>query len=250
MKDREFELYNQVDRDKESDFVKDDLQRELIGVNQSRQKRSGVPQKLAMTDTEKKDSKERLTILTLADLMQDPEYAKLYTETNDLVHRLMRLTEEELDNANASVSKLSEERKELIDNANRLADGRVVFKDENGNVLTEDGDKITDPVLLEGIVFKDGATTYEEFMENKNAMDAALETSDELTRYQVEVLGDALFKLQDTDNPPSKKELEEIKKEIIDEAPPSIVEKISAPSDTPAHEVTQQPSSEIAILKF
>jgi hypothetical protein len=244
MKDREFELYNQVDRDKESDFVKDDLQRELIGVNQSRQKRSGVPQKLAMTDTEKKDSKERLTILTLADLMQDPEYAKLYTETNDLVHRLMRLTEEELDNANASVSKLSEERKELIDNANRLADGRVVFKDENGNVLTEDGDKITDPVLLEGIVFKDGATTYEEFMENKNAMDAALETSDELTRYQVEVLGDALFKLQDTDNPPSKAELKQMQDYVQDQSPDIIKSKLDG--DVNANSFKQEMPQNIA----
>jgi hypothetical protein len=81
-------------------------------------------------------------------------------------------------------------------------------------------------------------------MENKNAMDAALETSDELTRYQVEVLGDALFKLQDTDNPPSKAELKQMQDYVQDQSPDIIKSKLDG--DVNANSFKQEMPQNIA----
>lgn len=248
MKDVEFEKIEDASRLKKEELDKVDYNHAIADLNVGRQERH-LPSNLSARARIKKEQEERQITLSLLDeMLKDPEYAALYHETKSLIDNAMVIAEEELENANIKLEALTKRRDELLDNSNRLADGTVVFKNKDGDVVTKDNEVITDQVLLDGIVWKDGATTYEEYADNDNEIGKTLESIDAITTYQVEVLGEAKEKIENEDEPPTEEEIKDIKKDVVEQAPDSIKKRLEVSETTSDH--TQSLSNEISILKM
>lgn len=140
-------------------------------------------------------------------LASDPEYAALYRDFGDLLSDAESRTEAALAKAESALA-------DTMDKAARLPDGRTVFMDENGNVVTEDGE-IIDPEIAAGIEWPNDAPSYEEYRTRKDEVDA-------LRRYQVDVLGTARGRYEDPDNPMTRDEFEDWEQRIQDETPAAI----------------------------
>lgn len=237
MKDREFEIHADAEKEKIAEQNRIDLQNEIAGREVGKQNRFGVGENLTATELQKKEEKERYALAAVMDLMDNPEYAALYNETKNFAHDLMRMTEEEITRANKSLEVLYQERAALLENSNKLDDGTIIFRDEHGNVFDENGDQIFDPVALESVVWKDGATTQEQFAANRDQIGSTLNEVDELTNYQVEILGDVIVKFDDENYRPDMDELLKVKEHMTEQAPSSIKSRLEV-SDTSDHEKT------------
>jgi ElaB/YqjD/DUF883 family membrane-anchored ribosome-binding protein len=199
-----------------------DLQDEIAGRDTGRMKRFLVSSD-SRNDPESKDKKnhrETLTFLQML-LLNDPEYAALYKETNDLLTRAEIATEQALDQAEEDLIRSREKLHDTLEHANKLADGTAVFKDENGKILTENG-RLVEGMELETIVWKDTDVSYEDFLELKQSDAGAVQRIESLRHYQVDVLGCARDRMNDQDAPPSKEEMERIKQEVIELADPAV----------------------------
>lgn len=247
MKDQDFKRHNDAERTKGSDQNHDDLQNEIAGREVGRLKRFGVGDELSDAALQKKEQKKDFMLTALAQLMQDIEYFKLYNNTSLLLHDLMRVTDEALENSTSRLESLLQRRDELLENANRLADGRVVFKNNNGDIVTENDEIITDQVLLDGVVWKDNATTYEEYVENRDAIGTTRSDIDEITHYQNDVLGNAMDRLKDVDDPLSKEELKEMQEQVTDQMPKSIQSRLDTSNNS---DYIRNPSNEIAAFEM
>ena len=188
------------------------------------------------------------TLTALELLLQDPEYAELYQQVTGKVAHAALIVEDELHKAKLKLQELREAQDDMLHGANRLADGTRVFKDENGNVRTQDGDRITDQVMLDSIVWKDNAPSYEEYRAKTDAMEATRQDIDELRRYEIEVIGTARERLHDEDDPPSKEELEEIRQDLYEQAPEMVAERLQPSSGAKPDEQARSFSNAIPKL--
>lgn len=247
MKDLNPDQYNADQRNKHRNSEHDDLQNEIAGNEVGQQKRHGVGDNLDTLEIQRKKDQKRFEMAAILDLMDDPEYAALYEETKHFVQNLMVITQEEIDRANKVLEGLYDKQKTLRDNANQLEDGTLIFKNKNGEVVTEHDDKITDSITLQGIVWRGTETSHEDFVANREAIGTTLNTVDELQRYQVEEVGAVMLKFDDKNFRPDKDEFQKIKDGLIDEAPASIKARLEV-SETSDHEKTF--SHEIAEFKM
>ena len=202
-----------------SDF--DDLQNEIAGREVGRVQRFLSLEEAATRGKSQNKGIDAITLSALETLLQDPEYAKLYNEVSDLLSRAESATEAALAHAENDLSKANADLEETMENANRLPDGTAVFRDAQGRIVTEDG-RVIEGEEAEGIVWKDNAPSYEDFLAKKRAAEAVRQRVEDLRRYQVEVLGHARDRLNDHDNPPTPEELADLQQDIIQRAPPEI----------------------------
>ncbi len=174
-------------------------------------------------DPKSKERRERDWAIhtALAILLANAEYAALYNNVSDLVDRAESVTEKALREAEQELADAEQALSDILDNANRLPNGTAVFRDADGRVWTEDG-KLIEREALDSIVWRDGAPSYEEHLRRKAAADEARKRLEEIRRYQVDILGHARDRLNDTNEPPSMEELEQIQKDILEKAPPGI----------------------------
>ena len=154
-------------------------------------------------------------------MLADPAYKALYDQTMDQLRDAELATERALGEARADLTQAEDDMDDILDSANCLSDGTRVFRDADGNVRREDGTLVTGPALDE-IVWKDGPS-YEEYLAQCAKLDNARQRVDDLTNYQVNVIGDARNRLEDPDNPPSAGELDQIGKEIEGKVPDGVV---------------------------
>lgn len=131
--------------------------------------------------------------------MLDPVYAAAYQGLSDAIAQAETLTETAIADAKADIA-------EMEAGAGRLPDGRIVFKDKNGNVVTADGRKIDQDVAA-GVIFPEGAASYEDYAKRKKDLH-------ELEQYQTDIIGGARDAISDPDNPPSKDEIESWEKRV------------------------------------
>lgn len=185
--------------------------------------------------------KHALNHTALHMLMQDPEYAKLYNDTMDLLARAEKATEKALAQAEQDLIEAQDQLNDMRDNASKLPDGTAVFRDKDGNVWTEDG-KLVDQEDAAAVVWKDNAPSYEDYLNQKQTVTDTQQRIEALRLYLVDVLGGARDRMSDPDNPPSKEDIEGIKQRIIDEAPASIQSKLE-PEKAAGHtqEMTASP---------
>jgi hypothetical protein len=247
MKEEDFKQYNDAERAKSADQNRDDLQNEIAGREVGKQERHGVGENLDTVAAQKKEDEKRFMMAAIEDLMNDPEYAALYKETKSFVQNLMIITEEEIERANKDLEKLYDQRQELRDNANRLDDGTLIFKNQIGEVITEHDKTITDQTTLDGIVWNGTETSHEAFIENRDAIGKTLNEVDELQHYQVEKVGAALSKFDDENYRPQSEQFQKIKDGLLEEAPASIKARVEV-SETSDHVKTF--SHEIAEFKM
>lgn len=210
-----------ADKQRQTDF--DDLQNEIAGRETGRIRRF-LPGDHRAEQLARNSRDQALTALQLM-LMNNPEYAALYHEVDDLLSRAETATERALLKSERDLIQAEDSLRDTLENANKLPDGTAVFKDAKGNVWTEDG-RLLEPGEAESIVWKDGAPTYEDYRKQKQATEEIREQIEALRRYQIDVIGDARDRMNDQDNPPTKKELEKIQKDIEDKTPQSVREEM------------------------
>ncbi len=216
-----------ADARRQRDF--DDLQNETSGLDAGRMKRFLHGARDPATLEKERKAREK-TMLSALDalLLSDPEYAKLYEETWAQMVRAEKLADEILGKAEMRLV-------EILDSATRLEDGRAVFKDEKGQLRTEDG-KLIDPALAEGLAFPEDAPSYEDYR-------ATRERIDKVRTYQVEVLGSAREVLSDREHPATKEELEDLKKRLH-EASDDLSQQVD--SAAPEQDTATRNTSELA----
>lgn len=209
----------------------DDLQNELAGRETGRSGRF-LGNENAGAKARRKKARDNIEMTALQILLDsDPEYAAQYTEIMDLLSRAETATDDALETAHQDLQDGQEVLDNTRDSANKLPDGTSVYRDANGNVWTEDGRRIEGDEL-DGIVWKDGASSYEDILKQKQTVEDIRRRIEELRRYQVDVLGKARGRMTDPDNPPSKDDLDKIQKDILKHPDPVAQRKLE-PQDAP-----------------
>jgi hypothetical protein len=217
---------NSLETRKQREF--DDLQNEMAGREVGRQKRFVPDDERSPEAQEKKAREEALTRLQL--LMSNPEYAKAYQETFDLLRNAEAATEIALQKAALASIQARENLNQVHDKAQRLTNGTRVFRDAQGNVRDETG-RLIEGTDAEQIVWRSDAPSYEQFLAGKDALEKAQRDEEEIRRYQIEVLGPSRDRIEDEDNPPSREEIDGIKRGIGEKMPDLV--RAERPATTP-----------------
>ncbi len=192
----------------------DDLQNEMAGRDVGRMNRFVCEDRnpARASGNRRAERAEALTRLQLL-MTTNPAYAALYEEVTNLLSEAETLTEAAIEQAEEELRTANEALEDALSRAPRLEDGRRVFRDENGQIWSEDGDLITG-VDAESVVWPENALTREDHLRRKEGVDEAQQRLDALRAYQTDVLGAARDRLSDPENPASRGELEDIKREI------------------------------------
>lgn len=226
---------------------RDDFHNEHAGRDVGRIRRF-LPEDARPDNSGKRAERESRHVSALLSLLQsDPAYAALYGNTFDKLRKAEAATALALAQATSDLDQARTDLAEALDGASTLADGTRVFRDQNGDVWTEDGKRVEGDALDE-IVWRERGVSYEELLARKKAVDEGQRTLEAILQYQVEVLGHARNRLADEDNPPSKEELEQIQREIEDKAPPAVRETLKL--DDPEAARGRTASSEIEVPKL
>ncbi len=174
MQDEEFQQLTDAQRQQQSEQKRDDLNHEISGVETGRIKRH-LPNKndeLAQQQRKEREHQTQLVSALEALMKRDPEYAALYNKAIGMITQSQIDTEQAIQDAETRLADALDTREKMLDIANRLPDGTIIVKDADGDVWTLDGEQVTDEVLLETIVWQDGAPSREEYAyHQKNGLD-------------------------------------------------------------------------------
>lgn len=220
---------------KQQDF--DDLQREMAGLDVGRQQRF-LPEGEERGNNRGSDKRAlgRDALSALAQrLMNDTAYAALYSDTMQQLEAAERAAALAMEARETYLAEQLTAFETMKDNAARLPDGRLVFRDKDGEVVDENGAQITD-LEAQSIVWPDNAPTYEEYVAQRERVDAARRDIEDIREYQVDVLGNARNRMEDERKPVDEGEMEQIQSNIRDRAPASMqteIETSAAPITEP-----------------
>lgn len=227
---------SQTDSKRQRDF--DDLQNELAGRDVGRHVRFRNKHDSEQETAERRNARMQTQLSALEAMLRDnPEYAALYKKTEGLLDRAEKATDNAIDQAMQDLLQREEALNELLDNANRLPDGTRVFRSEDGSVFNEHGQPI-DAEDAQSIVWKDGAPTYEDLMQQKQKMDEVRKRIEDLQHYQIDVLGRARDRMNDQHDPITPEEMEQIQDDIINKADAYVQNVIQPQSDANNVEAT------------
>lgn len=163
------------------------------------------------TENRRNKAKRPLTALEIA--LSDPAYAALYNDTLTLIQEAARRAEANLTVAERAVANREEELEQLLDRAAKLhPSGQPVFRDRNGNAVTQDGHRLS-ATDAASIVWPDNAPSYENYRDRVEALEAARAAEASWQDY-ANTVGEAQDRLADEDNPPSAREMREIQDRI------------------------------------
>lgn len=216
----------------------DDLQREVAGLDVGRIARFLPEDMRNPEDSEKTKAERHVEMLTrLHMMMRDPAYAALYNDTMNRLGEAERATEIALEKALERQRLADEALADIRNRALTLEDGRRVYQDDDGTFRTEDGLSVSDTDMdAMAEQWRPGMPGYRDFVESRNAAQAEAATVDEISAYQVDVLGTARDRMIDGDAPPDAEELERLNTAIEDLMPPEVsAEMKSAPTATPSY---------------
>ncbi|MEL7111890.1 MAG: hypothetical protein AAGK93_02970 [Pseudomonadota bacterium] len=180
-------------------------------------------------------------------LTSDPIYAARYAEAEALLDRAGAATEAAIAEAQSAAAEAAEALEDVLDRANRLPDGRRVFRAADGAVFDEHGQRLSDAEAA-GIVWKDDAPSYEAYRRVREQADASQQTLNDLLLYQVDVIGHWRGRMDDRANPPSLEELDEMQRQIEEKAPAAVRRQMEP--DAPETGGSGGPSQGIDIQKL
>lgn len=176
-------------------------------------------------------------------LMSDPDYAALYFEVSDALAEAENAVETALDALNRRIEAAETAISEMESRAAQLRDGTLIFRDaETGRIFTADGGEITGHPDLEGAEWPTNAPDWAQYRAEQQQAAQARADRDEVIRYQIDVLGTARDRLDDSSNPPSREALEQMKRDIQDKAPPSLDKAIAAPNRSELNDRSDDPA--------
>ncbi len=179
------------------------------------------------------------------EMLENPIYAAARQEFGDFLSSVEQATEAAIAMALQACEQAQATLQATLDNANRLPDGRAVFRDPaTGNVYTEDGTLVS-PEEAEAIVWKDGAPTYQDYLEAQRQAEEARLRLEEIERYQREVLGPARDRFDDDDDPMTPDEFDKHRKRIETEMPPLVKQNLEAMQ--PNEPLSMKPDAKLEI---
>jgi len=237
-----------LERAREADARLDDHNAESSETKAGRIYTSGVTDPNRRHDArEQRNRRADAQLTALQSLMSDPEYAALYTETVAAVTQAQIAAEAAMTTALETLQQSEDDLTDLQDNAAQLApSGERVYRDQEGNVYTEDGRKLSEQEA-ESVVFPEDAPSYEEYLVQKKAVQEARERVEAIRIYQ-DRLGGYQDRLNDPDNPFTPDELQDIQRDIETSSPLTALEKkqpIVESENTASNEATQSVNIEI-----
>lgn len=231
-------------REKRRAETLDDHGREMAGVNGSRQARFSIGEGMgvkAHQDKRRKDE-ERLTMQHIREL-QAEEQERLTRQLTVTLTRFDDAATRALDDLGRRLINERAEFEARLSGANRLADGRYVFKTDSGQFVDESGAAITADERA-SLVEKDGAVTFAEFNQRRDNITALEQGIEDVRRYQVEVIGAAREEMSDPKTRLTQERVDEITRELESKAPPILRERMTLefvePTETrvPTRDVT------------
>ncbi|MEO0624673.1 MAG: hypothetical protein AAFU49_24210 [Pseudomonadota bacterium] len=164
----------------------------------------------------KKARRDRIVYETALEMMlADPAYRARYEAFGKMLSLHETSAQQALDAALAELEAAEADLEVLQDKANTLPDGRRVYRTEDGRIVDENG-QVIDDTDAAGIVWKDGAPSYQDYLMAKNRADAARQRADAIRRYQVDVLGPARNRWEDPDRPITPGEMDDWQRRIED----------------------------------
>lgn len=204
----------------------DDYNNEIAGRDTGRIKR--FLSKEACDHIEKGKNDKRRDKLSLLDilLMTDPVYAQLYSEVMDKIEKIDQAISKALARSEQRIDYLKENLADIRGRAQRLADGTLVYKSQDGAVFTDDGVPISQKELSD-VRWENSNPSWEERREAGETLDSAYKKKEEIEEYRDGTLQQAKDRMNDRDNPPDKDELQNILDDLDNEIPDSIKAHIS-----------------------
>ncbi|NQY39353.1 MAG: hypothetical protein HRT80_04560 [Henriciella sp.] len=202
-----------MDHDKRQSRIDfEDLQGELSGSSNKAARFFDADKSRRNRHARDRDARDKAYQTQLDLLMLDPIYAAAFERVSNLV-------DDAQDKLNAAIDQVAQRIEHLeglvTDMENRTAklpDGTAVFRAADGSLKTADGRDLTaaETALL---INADNLLSYERYNDAHSALHAARARQDGLSDKQA-VLDDARRKMDDSDNPPSQDDLDDIEKDI------------------------------------
>lgn len=192
----------------------DDLQNETAGRDVGRIERflngqSNHP------SSEKARRKEREAEMSrFMALMSDPVYAKLYEDTGKKLLDTRQFLDDAREQLAALRAKANAEHHDILSRAAHLPDGTLVFRGEDGRAYLRNGELSDDP-NAQDIIWRDDQATLAE-IQRSDAQTQKIDAFESKLNQADQQLGDMTERYEDTDNPPSTEDLQDMQKRMQD----------------------------------
>jgi len=197
-----------------------DLNQEMAGLEVGRIARFLGEDAGSDAVSRKRASRTDTALSALQTALLDPDYAALYDGAFSRLRDAENAADIALEKAGQALTDAEAALDTTLERAATLDDGTRVFKDAQGQVWTEDGQKV-DAALAATIEWKGHEPGYETLLIRQQAVADVHDDMADLRGYQV-TLGEFRERLSDEDNPPSRRELEDIANGIDAEMPSSV----------------------------
>lgn len=154
-------------------------------------------------------------------LFTNAAYARLYNETLRDLRDAEDATDRAIAKAEAALAEAQQKLEQTLNRAATLPNGTCVFRDAGGNVLTERGERVSDADAAR-IEWRGDEPAYEQFLEDSESVRDRLTRLEVLQGYRVDTVGGIRDRMMDEENPPSKQEVEQFKRDIREKMPPEV----------------------------
>lgn len=196
----------------------EDLSAGQAGRENGRIPLGGYAQAKIAVEKQKQNS-DRSTHMTLAQLLTSTAYRAAYNDTMDTLIQYENAAAIAMEKAALALDSAEEALAETMSQAARLEDGSPVFRGPNGEAVDIDGNPLSADDA-DSVIGLDDAPLYAQYLADKQAVEDAYATIEAIRIYQVETLGNARERLEDTANPVQRVEgIEAIQDDIRDAAP-------------------------------
>ena len=205
-----------------------DYERELAGIDIGRDARfhgtefvEGRRQGRSSASNAQRTAQQQYATRLQMLLATNPGYAKLYNDTMGALGDAEAATDRAIVKAQKALDDAQRQLDQTLTRAAKLPDGTRVFRDARGNVWSERGQRVSEADAA-GIEWRGDEPAYEQFLEESESVKDRLTRLEALQGYRVDTLGGIRDRMDDAENPPSAKEVEQFKRDIEEKAPAEV----------------------------
>ena len=187
----------------------DDYKNAVASVDVGRM-RKHIPEAATDPITGKKETVAERVARTLQWLLlNDENYARAHKAAVTATNDAMDAAASALSNIKAALKQSTADIEDILNHAATLPDGRKVFRDGQGGVVDQDGNRIAQDIA-DGIIWRGDEPTYHEYRAEIDLADALKHAHDEVLGIEAE-LGGYQGDLKNNDRPPPPDALDDIK---------------------------------------
>lgn len=230
----DFELMAAFQRARAREQDERDLYDAAAGRETGRIRKPNFQDRKQEAETRRKQREQSAVLTALARMLADPVYAARYESFGIKLREAEAQAEQALAAVEAELVDARNDLQHIEESANRLPDGRLVFRSEDGRIVDADGQVIGEDEAAT-ILWNENAQSYEQYLEVRRRAEEVQARVEAIRRYMIEVLGYARDRWEDENNPITEEEMDELEDLIRAQKPEWLAE---APS--PAEDVAQQ----------